>query len=1105
MKTIKKYFNVAICFLAFAVCSFLLAFSPTMTAIAAIDYTMANYNLAINSMKMPTDVIDASVDGAEFLVPLLDSTFDDDSFTNIVRVVDPTGVTHDYDLTAGATNTDSFFSQDGIVTREIQAADTAKGTPSVSKKFLKVDSFNNGEYKIVYILKSATNVYYSNTYRVSVKGVSCVLDFTNATNNETYLFPSVVKKDNSTFALPDATVKNAETGAVIATVKPVVTKNNEELTLADDADDLKGSTLTFSEDADDATDAEKAQDNIYTIRYSYDDGSNHLSKIFTIKASNSFTGASKLELASTPNMPEIKLGAKGITLPKLAVKNATSSDVAYNLESIEITQQGSDIKKVLGVNEYTFDMTFDEFENADNYEEMFQERTYNVKYKLKDAYGEPLTKEFSFELKAPDAPTVYMSYDYDLDAQGNRDTTKEFYNDASTEVKAAYGASSVIVPAIYAEDSIYAYNSDDFVLVRYLVKTTGGSRKYYVDNIDLNGNTVASTNAGYNHSDDADNGVNKAASFKVGDDYAADFVGTFELRYAAVAKKKGDIAERKTDKLMATIEVVKDTDASALNYTPSVEISNIKDGKAVAVNDEIIVKVSAKDAPANDSVSTKYVDKRLKTVLLYYYGANDASFATKVQSAVTEIEGQSSYNKYSHTFDSDAFKDHANFASYTDFGVITENEDNVFTFVPNRNAEFVTIAAVTINDNSIVDVDTKTLTIKDTQEIDVPDYSISYESGMTDGGKQALEFGANPTNVFKQGIDIVLPKVEFDEDKINKSVVYYVVEDANTITKPHYLYTQDPDYSISNAIYGGVITTNKIGTYNVVYTATDDAGNTSVVFFTFEVKDSSNPILMASVVGQEGTEITVDKGSEITLETLLYSSNKKENLTDKANFTVKVKSEGLGYEATSTSDYSYRLNSVGTYTITIDAWYYDTVFGENRYADTQEITVNVKAVALTWLGEFNVDEFVDKSGKEVYLPMVAASDDAEVTLDIKTEEGNKVDYSTITENGKTQYVFIPSEKGIYKVTYTAKNDDSEIVETFDIKVGDHIAPHMTINYEAELAQDIEYKGKDINYTFDVITSGSNRKFVINVSSNGKTIYEYNLGLAISDRDENGVV
>ena len=72
MKVMKKYFKVVLCFLAFAVCSFLLAFSPTITAVTAMNYAVANYNVVINSIKMPTNVVDVSSNN-KFLIPLLNT------------------------------------------------------------------------------------------------------------------------------------------------------------------------------------------------------------------------------------------------------------------------------------------------------------------------------------------------------------------------------------------------------------------------------------------------------------------------------------------------------------------------------------------------------------------------------------------------------------------------------------------------------------------------------------------------------------------------------------------------------------------------------------------------------------------------------------------------------------------------------------------------------------------------------------------------------------------------------------------------------------------------------------------------------------------------
>lgn len=1103
MKTMKKYFKVAICFLAFAVCSFLLAFSPTMTAMAAIDYTMANYNLAINSMRMPTTVVNASNPNAKFWIPLLDKSIDDESFTEIVRVLDPSGIAHDYEV--GGENTDDFF---GTI-QEDQTIDNS----TKKKDYLPVRSFNNGNYKIIYILKSDTNIYYSNTYEVTVKGVSCTLDFTDADGNN-IIFPTMKKKDGSAITLPTINVKNTENNTVVGTASVKVYKNNVLLTDADDTDDLKGSILTFKADSGD----ENKIDNIYTITYSYDDGSNHLSKTFRITASSNFEGAKDLQVATTPSMPSIKLGQKDVTLPKLALKNSVSSNAEYNLESIVISQQGSDIKQELGKNDYTFDMTPAAFGTGVTLEKLFSERTYNVKYTVKDAYNNVLVKEYSFELQAPNAPTVYMSYDYRVDALDSVN------KDASAEIKSAYGVNGIIVPAIYATDDIYAYGSEDLILVRYLLNTTTRV-KYYVDNIDLNGNTISSSNTGYNHFD-TDNEIvpNKATTFKFTatdtDSKLDDFKGKYELHYAVVAKAKKNaddktvIASRTTDKVMATIQVLSKSDAEKLDYIPTVSIENIINDSYITLDQDVSVKVTASDAPADSSITADYADKNLKTVLMYYYGENDTNFGTNVQNAVTRLEA--TYNKESHLFDNEAFLTSTEMAGYTGLTVISENSNNSFTFsATDATQNKVTIVAVTMNDQAIVSTDSKTLNIKDTTDDETPDYTVSYDGVDVVGGEKVV-FGTSatdvPNNVFKQGVDVVLPKVAFadDDDQLELSVAYYVIDDTSKIGKVQYLYPSSTDY-VNNTIYGGVITTDKIGTYNVAYTATDVAGNTSVVFVTFEVRDSSNPILNVTPKGdfeQSGNTITAEIGSEISFENLLYSSDRKTNLTSTADIDVDIESKKLGYTQSNTSKYSYKFNSVGVYNVTITGSYYDANFDEVRSADPVTYTINVTPITLEWSEKFDSSEyeFKDKSGEKVYLPKLTTKNNAEVTLEVETEAGVKLDVTQETINGSTKWVVTPPEKGIYKVTYTAVSDNAtDLVESFDMKVGDHVAPTININYEAELSQDIEYKGKDIEYTFDVVTSGSNRKFVVKAASDGTTIYEYNLGLKISDRDENGQV
>ena len=57
MKVISKYFKVALCFMAFALCSFMFAFTPTLTAVHAAEMAMAGYNVAINAITKAIESI----------------------------------------------------------------------------------------------------------------------------------------------------------------------------------------------------------------------------------------------------------------------------------------------------------------------------------------------------------------------------------------------------------------------------------------------------------------------------------------------------------------------------------------------------------------------------------------------------------------------------------------------------------------------------------------------------------------------------------------------------------------------------------------------------------------------------------------------------------------------------------------------------------------------------------------------------------------------------------------------------------------------------------------------------------------------------------------
>ena len=79
---------------------------------------------------------------------------------------------------------------------------------------------------------------------------------------------------------------------------------------------------------------------------------------------------------------------------------------------------------------------------------------------------------------------------------------------------------------------------------------------------------------------------------------------------------------------------------------------------------------------------------------------------------------------------------------------------------------------------------------------------------------------------------------------------------------------------INNEIY-----VNETGIYYVAYTATDIAGNTSVMYFTFEVVDTSKPILSVQPVADDIT---------ISGNTVTYRVNASAHNGETTNYATHI-------------------------------------------------------------------------------------------------------------------------------------------------------------------------------------------------------------------------
>ena len=1171
MKTLKKYFKVILCFMAFAVCSFLLTVSPTFSAVsAAMDYTAAQYNVVINSIKMPTTKLDLSKNPQQkFAIPLIADNIGsaaEDYSKQVIRVIDPAGKSHDYEVN-GTENDGKYFGD----------PETIDGRQCITIKPLV-----SGVYKIVYIVTDnnadakARNTYYSNAYSVEVVNVSYQLSFTQSNGLKT-LFKPEVATGSEKIELPSADV-NVVGGDKFTTISPAdyvrVTRNGKDQPLNGTfSDGSKSVFISEGTGADTKYYINPTAAGNYTIEYTFKEGVNRPTKTFKVKVTDNFVASSVLKVNDV-TLPSMELGQTGITLPSLVVNRGEGTnienDIEHNVTKIVIEREdNSNIKCTLENNTYEFDMVIGtgngKFSGATNYSDLVG--VYKVTYYVEDAYGNETTysKITAKSVTISSTPKVYLSYNYDITLAENVKigdngvnsftvkTGEEVATDASTSLKETFGYSEIFLPAIYGTDTIT--KTEDLMFVRILRNASSYSSAYYIDNLKYEDNKLVQVKygeKGYNYAYNAEGNTedkvgdpSKAASFKFTANGAndQDFAGTYNLEYLVYSNnvKSGRYGSllSEDNKTKYSITITKDAVAEK-GDAPKVEIENLTES-SIRPEDSITVKVKSKDESNKDT--------RLKNAAFFYTSTTSAkTLEEDVQKAV-ETVANSNGNKR-NVLDDEAFVSEMTKLGYANFNVIKESTTKNTFVLESLTSKFtkeqlatitnVYVVAVSLNNEGkagvnpsakegLTGTDLVTLTLKNT----INDDSAPIVKIDTTKASHLIT-GSNVEYVkeFDQTVEVDLPTIQFkdfiddyndrdtrtpDGDKnLQMSVMYYVIdkdEDGEIIKSPETKYGLDYKTPAgvqfgANQISGGTITTSDVGTYYVVYTATDAAGNTSVAYFTFKVVDSSKPTLTVNVVNpynQEGVTtsgktITAEVGSVLDFDIALRSGDgKNTDYTSPENITVRVDNgEGLAYYPSGRDGYSYIFDSIGTYTVTVNGSY------SSRDAIPQTYKVVITEQKLEWAQEFDIPQHASK-GEDVYLPYMTTNHQAVVEVKVTTPTGaTPTAGEAVVDivNGVQVWKFKTnaSSKGLYKVVYKATSKYATIEKSFTIKVGDNVEPTITMDHKEDLKQEIVFES-EIEYKIDI--DRNNKKVVITASKNGSEIYSYDLGLRIKDLDEEG--
>lgn len=1109
MKVIKKYFKLVFCFMAFALCSFLMVFAPTMTAMAAAS-NITNYAKTINSINMKK-VVDAN---EGLVIPFLTGSFAANGYG--IKVVDPAGYTHTCKLTSA-----KEFAVETVSSNPVTQNDN--GYFEIAEEGVKVSALTSGNYQIVYIVTEDNKEFYSNIYNVTVKNVSYELDFTNDDGTINLIKPEVNAGDRIEVPVPSA--KEIGEDGDKTKLDP-----EKEISVSYNGNTIKlskpGAETAFFKDEDgkyyiqtSVVDENAKNQGIYKIQYTYKRGVNRPTKTVTIKVTKDFKTPENFKVSTAPTFNKFELGQKDIELPKLIAKNEYQDNVDYNIKSIKIEKESdSSIYQLLENNDRTFDMTLEKFNGVnaetDSYDKL--KGNYVITYTLVGAYEGNDKNEITYTKRIENVtisskPTIKMVYDYDANGtMKDKDfVTTAKPESAETQLQNKYGYDQIILPAVYAEDAVS--KSNELIVVRYL-RNVNSSTIYYVDNLKYNSSTgeleeVQSTETGYNHSDDANIGnINKAVQFKFAADdaKAKTYDGTYQLEYRVIAK---NIAKRESTLTVSgstkyTFAVLPYAIEEYKATTPTAEITNVTDKISVDRNESLNVKITAKDDD----------DTRLKNVVYYFYGDDAESIKTVAGLAdlIKTNASKSDYNpdRKAHALDRNTFHTFLAGQGYTGLTQAKLNEsgsayvvefDNDENEGANKDAGAATIVVVSYNDYGNVDIDARTVYFKDTTDAHAPVAKI-IETGDFNSDCSAL----TDSSKAKIGKTIVLPTISYEDtdETLLTNVSYYIGSPLSENAGLNYLSPSKKKYA-GQQIVGGQITIEKAGEYVIVYTATDDAGNTTVSYFTFSVASDTKPLLSVNPTGEDitisGNTITAEAGSTIAFDTILRDGDSKAIVNGTVD--VEIDDNGLDYSLSGDRDMSYTFNGVGKYTLTFTGSYND------KDAVPKVIYVNITARKLEWLDEFNIPEYADVDS-DVYLPDVAASDNATVTVTVTPPSGSKLakDVAKVSEDkegnkGSFWHFVTNSTKGNYTIKYTATAADATLEKTFTIKVGDNVPPTIEFEHKEELEQDIVYDGTNqIQIKFDVKKTGNveDRYFKIKATSNGETIYSYNLGLKITD-------
>ena len=1117
MKKLSKFIYFIF---AFAVIACMAIFNP------AINFASAETILdTAKVFSISTSKIASTVDAAnneDLIIPMPTVKGVDDNATKHIVVKDRSGKIYTYNCD-NKTTTDE---KGEVVT--VNYFTLLKDAETVAEegdevKFIKVNHLGKGSYSVQYKVVDVTNskTYYSDAKTVQVKSVAYSWSF-NA-EGEKKIIPSVTttSKDgiNTEFELPLPKIvkSNDAENPIKFTAEDLgtaikVTRGGKDVSTGEGAVvRTEGDKLIFVPTLDTTAVAE-GEDATYVIKYiaSAKGVTAFTNREFTVKVQKDYSAKADLEVSHNA-ITNYQVGAT-TTFPTANVTDKTHNKTSVEVNTyISIEDEDKNVT-TLDANDYTHVFT----ESGD----------YVITYKVVDAYGNEATSS-STSIRVSDKKPYQVSYAADYDTsddnwEANVDTNVAY------SIKNEVGYNGFTLPAIYAKD--YKDSYENLKFTRKIISTTDSSIWF-----DLDSNDEKHGNGAY-----ADNhtkyGVEADAKL---------YNKQVEFRFPISAQEEGESDEDYAERVLennkkyagmtfkieytASDSNIHNTEAYATSYTFKVAGEDAVTGnidKNLLIDFDLINKAidptqeftfttaSAKEEPASSELVP---DERVEVRTYYYYG-DKSQIEDAVDAHIAAVDAKLSNEKYGYGFN-DFYSGLTGYNSLTELKSTSGTtslmlDDTVY----DGTQEKVTIFAVAINDQNQFVISAQEVSINKTGKYDTDGApTISevkfYDKLDKDGqiiyvGKDYKQQLTGSATMFNQNYVVELPGIKFSDmdNSLQVSVNCYVDTPDQTVG------VDIEEFFAGCGIKTASITTTYAGTYYVVYTATDDAGNKTSYISTFDVAETEKGYIKV----ENGSNITKNVGDEVVLNISLAGNGKYEYTDD--DFTItwgENKPSGLG-----SMPNSFKFDKPGTYVATIGIDQY--VMNGVTYTDTPSVTVTIKVTAPTMSWASDIDEVLANRTADVddiiELPIISATENGvEINAEAKVVFVDKNDKETEVEldldETFTNYYFKAEKNGVYKVTYTATTAYNSLTKSFTVTCGDYYDPTITIASNKLENSRITYNGQEIEFTVkfkekkDEHDDDITGQYILTVigKESGKEVFNYDISVDLKDTDDKGEI